>query len=93
LSDYGSDPIELETSFAAAVANAASSAAILRKHGLSQTPADQVGCALADLWDHGIATGLSCREVSAIANKYVEYDADGEAWPRSMGNVFRLLGG
>jgi len=84
------DPIEIEQRFACQVANAQSYARLGNTAGFPQTAADQVCCALGELWEDGIKVGLSCSDVTAIAKKYVEYDEDGEAWPRPMGNVVPL---
>jgi hypothetical protein len=39
---------------------------------------------LADLWEAGRDEGLTTAEIQAIANRYVDYDDDDEAWPRQM---------
>jgi hypothetical protein len=85
--NYVADEEELERTFAAQVVNARIYAQRLTTAGIDQTAADQVGCALADLWNDSVPLGLDSRQVSEIANRYVEYDADGEAWPRDLGNV------
>jgi len=84
------DPIEIEQRFAAQIANASSYARMANTAGFQQTAADQVGCALADLWEDGIKAGMSSGDVAVIACRYVEYDEDGEAWPRRMGNIVPL---
>jgi hypothetical protein len=83
-------PIELEQRFACQVANARGYARVLNTAGFPQTTADQVGCALGELWHDSVPLGLSSHEVSEIVNSYVEYDDDGEAWPRDIGNVVPL---
>lgn len=78
----------IEQTFAAEVINARGYAKIANTAGMPQRACDQVACALADLWDAGRSNGMSSADIQAIANRYVEYDADDEAWPRSLvGNV------
>jgi hypothetical protein len=84
------NPTELEQRFACQVINARTYARRCNTAGILQTTADQIFCALADLWHDSIPLGLSSGEVSEIADKYVEYDDDGDAWPRDMGNVVPL---
>lgn len=78
--------MEIETAFAAALVNAARYAAIARKHGHAQTSADQVDCALMELWETGRSDGMASSEIQGIADKYLDY-ADGEPRVRPMGNV------
>lgn len=84
--------MQIETSFAAAIANAGNYAAVARKHGFAQTPADQVFCAMVELKEAGRAEGISDDEVYAIVDRYVIYDANGEPQPRPMGNVVPFRG-
>jgi hypothetical protein len=80
--------MDIEQTFAAAVINARGFAKIASTAGIPQRTCDQVACALADLWEAGRDEGLTTAEIQAIANRYVDYDDDDEAWPRQMaGNV------
>ena len=74
---------DIEQHFAAAVANSRGYAKFWSTVGFPQTTADQVGCALAELWEEGRGRGLSGDEIQKIADRYVGYDDDGEAWPRA----------
>jgi hypothetical protein len=76
--------MEIELAFAAAVINASGFAKIASTAGIPQRACDQVACALCDLWEAGGNEGLTSVEIQAIANRYVEYDDDDEAWPREM---------
>jgi hypothetical protein len=83
--------MDIEQSFAAAVANARGNAKIANTAGFPQRVCDQVAGALADLWEHGRGAGLSGDDIQAIVDRYVEWDDQDEAWPREMpGNVVPL---
>ena len=57
--------------------------------GLVQTVSDQVGAALADLWEDGRSVGLTTADIAAVAAQHVEYDGDGDPCPRPPAvNVF-----
>ena len=79
--------MDIEQILAAAVFNAPKAAAELRKRGFRQTTADQVYCALAELWQ------FDGSRAQAIADGYVWWDADGEPQQRTdidWGNVVAL---
>jgi hypothetical protein len=78
---------QIEQIFAARVANARDNARPANTAGNPRTTADQIGCALAELYECGAAIGLSINELNAITNRYVEYNDEGDVWPRPMGNV------
>jgi hypothetical protein len=78
---------QIEQIFAARVANSRDNARLADTAGYMRTTADQIGCALADLYECGAAIGLSTSELNAITNRYVEYNDEGDVWPRPMGNV------
>lgn len=80
--------MNIESKFAAEVINARGNSRLANTAGWSQRACDQVAGALADLWEAGRDAGLSSADIQAIADRHVEHDADGEAWPRSpAGNV------
>jgi hypothetical protein len=83
--------MDLEQIFAAEVLNARGNAKLCNTAGIPQTVSDQVGCALADLWQHGSAAGMKSADIQAIADRWVEWDGDEQPWPRSPdGNVVAL---
>ena len=78
---------QIEQIFAARVANARDNARLASAAGFVRTTAHEIGCALADLYEIGATIGLSISDLNAITNRYVEYNDEGDVWPRPMGNV------
>jgi hypothetical protein len=76
--------MKIEQTFAAEVANARGNARLANTSGFPQRICDQVAGALAELWAAGREAGISARDIDAIAKRYVEFDANDEAWPRSL---------
>lgn len=77
--------MDIEQTFAAEVINARGTSRLANTAGWPQRACDQVAGALADLWDAGRDAGLSGADIQAIADRHVEYDDDGEPWPRPTG--------
>jgi hypothetical protein len=77
---------DIEQVFAAHVFNAERNAAAVRATGWRQTAADQVACALAELWQK------APDRAAEISGRYVVYDNAGNAWPRNCdrGNIATL---
>ena len=72
----------MEREFESAVANAHSVAKQVRDAGYPHYRAcDEIYAALAELWEDGRHAGMSDEAIQAIADRYVYWDRDGEAWP------------
>lgn len=91
-SDDGGDRLmQIESSFAAAIVNARGFAKMANTAGIAQSASDQTVAALAELWKAGREAGLSGTVIQEIADRWVEWDDDGEPWPRPPGsNVIPL---
>jgi hypothetical protein len=82
----GTEMDQVETAFAAAVANAYGDAKMLNTAGIVQTASGQVVGALAALWESGRSAGMPGIAIQEIADRHVYWDRDGEPWPRPMGS-------
>ncbi|KRR09971.1 hypothetical protein CQ12_06045 [Bradyrhizobium jicamae] len=78
--------MEIEQTFAAAVANAHGMAKIVNSAAIPQSASDQVAAALAELWEAGRVAGMTGADIQVIADRHVYWDDDGEPWPRPPGS-------
>ena len=74
--------MEIEAKFAAVVASARGRTRLADAEGAEQRVTEVLIIALCDLWDEGTAAGFSPTQIEAIANRYLEWDANNDPWPK-----------
>ena len=75
---------EIEAKFAAVVASARGRSRLDDAEGTEQRVTEVVIIALCDLWDEGTAAGFSPTQIETIANRYLEWDANNDPWPKTF---------
>ena len=74
--------MEIEAKFAAVVASARGRTKLADAEGMQQRVTEVLIIALCDLWDEGTAAGFSPTQIETIANRYLEWDANNDPWPK-----------